>query len=119
MTLNEHQHQALTDLISLKKIDILESLGHDAIQGVGVIYEMNLEKIENQISTAIIDNDECILGEIIMKLFMDYNADIIAKKAQELQDEAMQEQDDNHGVVGESDLTRKHREYGVDARDFF
>ena len=116
MTINEHQ--ALSDLIALKKIDILESLGHDAIQGVGVIYEMNLEKLETQISNAIINQDECILGEIIMKLFMDYNADIIAKKAQELKDEAMQEQDDNHGVI-ESELTRKHCQYGIDARDFF
>jgi len=116
MTLNEHQ--ALTDLIELKKIDILESLGHDAISGVGVVYEMNLEKIENQISKAIINQDEQALGQVMMKLFMDYNADIIAKKAQELQDEAMQEQDDKHGVLGESELTSKHRECGVDAKDF-
>ena len=86
MTLNEHQHQALTDLIEAKKIGILESLGHDAISGVGVVYEMNLKDLENEISQAIINQDECILGEIMMKLFMDYNEDIINKKAQELKD---------------------------------
>lgn len=113
-----YQHQALADLIALKKIDILESLGHDAIQGESTIYEMNLEKIEGQISQAIINQDDCILGEIMMKLFMKHNEDIINEKAQELQDEAKQEQDDLHGVI-EPELTRKHREYGVDERDFF
>lgn len=121
MTLNEYQHQALSDLIELKKIDILESLGHDAIPDAdsNVFYAMNLERIEKQISSAIINQDDRILGEIMMKLFMDYNADIIDKKAQELQDEAKQEQDDLHGVLSESDLTRKHRECGVDERDFY
>lgn len=118
MTLNEHQHQALTDLTALKKIDILESLGHDAIQGTSIIYEMNLEKLETKISQAIIDCDEQALGVIFMKLFMDHNICTINEKAQELQDKAMQEQDDLHGVLSESDLTRKHREYGVDERDF-
>lgn len=123
MTLNEYQHQALSDLIALKKIDILESLGHNAIPDADnadskVFYAMNLERIEGQISQTIIDQDDCLLGKIMMKLFMDYNADIIAKKAQELQDEAKQEQDDLHGV-NESELTRKHREYGVNARDFY
>jgi hypothetical protein len=99
MTLNKYKHQALTDLINLKKIDILESLGHNAIQGYNIIYQMNLEKIEGKISQAIIDQDDCILGEIMMKLFMDYNADIIEQKAQELKDEAKQEQDDLHGVL--------------------
>lgn len=116
---NEHQHQALTDLIESKKIDILESIGHDAIQGVGVVYEMNLEELESKISQAIIDCDKMALGEIMMKLFMDYNICTINEKAQELQDEAMQEQDDLHGVLGESDLMRAHRALGVNARDFF
>lgn len=118
MTLNKYQHQALTDLIASKKIDILESLGYDAISGEGVIYEMNLKEIEKEISEAILDEDEFILGEIMIKLFMGYNEDIINKKAQELQDEAKQEQDDLHGV-NESELERKHRECGVNARDFF
>jgi hypothetical protein len=122
MTLNEYQHQALTYLIASKKIDILESLGHDAILGADskskVFYAVNLEIIEKQISQAIIDNDALMLGVIMMKLFMDYNEDIINEKAQELQDEAKQEQDDLHGVTGESELTRKHRENGVDQGDF-
>ncbi len=120
MTLNEYQHQALTDLIALKKIDILESLGHDAIQNADskVFYAMNLEKIENKISQAIINNDECILGAIMMKLFMNYNAEIIAKKAQELKDKVKQKQDDLHGKTSKSELTQKHREYGVDEGDF-
>lgn len=115
---SKYQHQALADLIALKKIDILESLGHDAIQGESTIYEMNLEKIEGQISQAIINQDDCILGEIMMKLFIEHNEDIINEKAQELKDEAKQEQDDLHGVI-EPELTRQHREYGVDERDFF
>lgn len=119
MKLNEYQHQALTDLIALKKIDILESLGHDAIQDTGIIYEMNLKKLESKISTAILEGNEMALGSIMMQLFMDYNADIIAKKAQELKDEAKQEQDDLHGVLSEHELTRKHRECGVDERDFY
>jgi hypothetical protein len=125
MTLNEYKHQALSDLIALKKIDILESLGHDAIPDADnadnadskVCYAMNLERIEGQISQAIIDQDEKVLGAIIMKLFMDYNADTINEKAQELQDEAKQEHDDLHGV-NELELTRKHRECGVDENDF-
>lgn len=116
--MNEHQRQALTDLIELKKIDILESLGHDAIQGDRIIYEMNIALIEGQISKAIIDDDEGALGAIFMKLFMDHNISAINEKAQELQEEAMQEQSDLHGVC-ESDLMRAHREAGVDARDFF
>jgi hypothetical protein len=122
MTLNKYQTSALTDLIASKKIDILESLGHDAILGADskskVFYAVNLEIIEKQISQAIIDNDALILGVIMMKLFMDYNEDIINEKAQELQDEAKQEQDDLHGVIGESELTRKHREHGVNESDF-
>ena len=92
MKLNEYQHQALTDLIALKKIDILESLGHDAISGIGIIYEMNLKKLEAKISQAIIDCDEQALGVIFMKLFMDYNICTINEKALELKDEAEQEQ---------------------------
>jgi hypothetical protein len=123
MTLNEHQHQALIDLIALKKIDILESLGHDAIPDADnlylrVFYAMNLEKIERKISEAIIINSPCILGEIMMKLFMDHNEDIINEKAQELQDEAKQEQDDLHGVLSESESARKHRENGVNDGGF-
>lgn len=120
MTLNEYQHQALLDLIALRKINIFESLGYDAIPDADskVFYAMNLERIEKQISRAIIDKDDCTLGEIMMKLFMDYNKDIINEKAQELQDEAKQEKDDFHGV-SESELTRKHRECGVNAEDFF
>jgi len=98
LALNEHQHQALINLIEAKKIDILESLGHDAISGVGLIYEMNLEELERKISEAIIENDALALGEIIMKLFMDYNIANIDERAQELKDEAKQEQDDNHGI---------------------
>lgn len=120
MTLNEYQRQALSDLIAFKKIDLLESFGHDAIPDADskVFYAINLERIEGQISKAIIDQDDRALGKIMMKLFMVYNAEIIAKKAQELQDEAKQEQDDLHGV-NESELTRRHREYGVNERDFF
>lgn len=120
MKINEYQHQALTDLIALKKIDILESLGHDAIPDADskVFYAMNLEKIEKEISQAIIDNDERALGAIFMKLFMDHNAEIINEKAQELKDEAKQEQDDLHGD-SEPELTRQHREYGVNERDFY
>lgn len=100
--MNEYQYQALTDLIALKKIDILESLGHDAIPDADnadskVFYAMNLEKLENQISQAIINDDEKALGAIFMKLFMDYNICTINEKAQELKDEAKQEQDDLHG----------------------
>lgn len=123
MTLNEYQHQALSDLIALKKIDILESFGHDAIPRENNMdskgyYAMKLEKIENQISNAIINNDKCTLGEIMMKLIMDHNEYIINEKAQELQDEAKQEQDDLHSVLSESESTRIHRECGVDERDF-
>ncbi len=118
MTLNEHQKQALANLIESKKIDILESLGHDAIQGIGMIYEMNLEELEAKISTAILNNDEKNLGAIFMKLFMNYNICTINEKAQELQDEAMQEQDDLHGKMSVPELARTHRECGVDHRDF-
>jgi len=121
MTLNEHQHQhqALIDLIALKKIDILESLGHDAISGKSLIYEMNLEKIERQISKAIIDDDERALGAIFMKLFMDKNICCINEKAQELKDVAKQEQDDLHGKANVSELAREHYENGVSPGDFF
>lgn len=121
MTLNEYQHQALIDLIKLKKIDILESLGHDAIpdEDSKVFYAMNLERIEGQISNAIICENNYDLGEIMYKLFMDYNADIINKKAQELKDDAKQEHDDLNGKASAYELTRIHRENGVDANDFF
>lgn len=118
MTLNEHQQQALSDLIEAKKIDILESLGHDAIKGSGIIYEMNLKELEDKISQAIFNCDELILGEIMMNLFMNYNICTINEKAQELKDEAMQQQDDEHSVCA-SELDRQHHEYGVNARDFF
>lgn len=98
MTLNEHQHQALADLMESKKIDILESLGHDAIQGSSIIYEMNLEKLEAKISVAILKGDEEALGSIMMQLFMNYNLCTINEKAQELKDEAKQQQDDLHGI---------------------
>lgn len=92
MTLNENQKQALADLIDNKKIDILESLGHDAIQGESIVYEINLEKLEAKISEAIINDNEGALGAIFMKLFMDYNICTINEKALELKDEAEQEQ---------------------------
>lgn len=98
MTLNEHQNQALADLIDSKKIDILESLGHDAIDGIGIIYEMNLEKLESKISASILKGDERELGSIMMQLFMNYNLCHINEKAQELRDESKQDNDDLHGV---------------------
>lgn len=106
MILNEYQHQALINLILLKEIDILESLGHDAIPAgssakSNVIYAVNLEILEKKISQAIIDCDEMALGKIMMKLFMNYNICTINEKAQELKDEAKQEQDDLHGVLGD------------------
>lgn len=119
MILNEYQHQALTNLIALKKIDILESLGHDAISGKSIIYEMNLKEIEKKISKSIINDDEKELGRIFMKLFMDYNICTINEKAQELKDEAKQEQADLNGKASAYELTRIHRENGVDERDFF
>lgn len=114
MTLNENQKQALADLLESKKIDILESLGHDAIQGIGMIYEMNLEELEAKISEAIINDNEGALGAIFMKLFMNYNICTINEKAQELKDEAEQEQDDLHHARA-YELTKIHREVG----DFF
>jgi hypothetical protein len=122
--MSEHQHQALTNLIALKKINIFESFGCDAIPGAGnvnlkIYYAMSREQLESQISEAILNNDKTKLGEIMMKLFMDYNADIIAQKAQELQGEAMQEQDDLNGKMSVSELARKHYENGVSPGDFF
>ncbi len=114
MTLNEHQKQALADLIDNKKIDILESLGHDAIQGTSIIYETNLEKLETKISTTILRGDEKALGSIMMQLFMNYNLCTINEKAQELKDEAEQEQADFHQKRA-YELTKIHR----DVRDFF
>ena len=117
MNIQDFKHQALIDLLANNSIDVWESLGADAVAGEGVEFRYNIQVLERQIKAAVVDEDEGELGKIMLKLFMDYQADVIEDRAQDLKAEHKQDQDELHGTPFDP-LFGAMRDAGMVERDF-
>jgi len=116
----ELKHQALIELFTDDKINLWESLGVDAVAGDNEIaFNQNLVSIEKQLKSAIIDDDSCALGKVMMDLFTQYQASSIDAQAQELEVEYHQNMDDLHNVPYVSPQQVAMQDAGMSNRDFF
>lgn len=118
MNINDFKQQALIDLLADNGIDVWESLGPDAVAGEDVEYRYNLQILEKQIKSAIVDADEGELGKIMMRLFMAYQDDVIADRAQDLKAEYQQDQDEMHKVSATPPNMLAQQDAGMVERDF-
>lgn len=115
----ELKQQALINLLSKGKIDIWESISPDAVPGDDKQWEVNLKAIGNQIKEAVIDDDHCALGKVLMNLITEYQADSIAQEAELIESLTKQDLDDLNGVSYMLPQHAQMQEAGVAHRDFY